>query len=254
LTLENGEKVSWMNVADEGTTAHFKAGVHSCQRVAEIPLQDAIQTVNSCFKRWGLPKEIKIDNGYPFVHPNYMDMPTRAKLWWIGLGIKVTQNRPRCPQENGVVECLQGIMNSWSNPKGCTSIEEFQKRLDEESDFQRNHYRIPAKKNKTRIECYPELETNPRRYDPQKFDMKLVDQYLSKQVWTRRLCKNGELSFYGKRNYIGIQHARQVITITFDPIERQWRFCKTDGTFLKPSSKAVPDKKDLINFATMSKN
>jgi hypothetical protein len=110
--------VSWMNVADEGSTAHLKAGVQPCATVAQMSAQAALQVVNGCFERWGMPKEIKIDNGHPFVNPNHRDLPTLAKLWWIGLGINVIQNDVGRPQQNGAVECLQGVMGSWSNPGG----------------------------------------------------------------------------------------------------------------------------------------
>ncbi len=49
-------------------------------------------------------------------------------------------------------------MSSWSNPKIQPNSESLQQRLDKESDFQRNHYRMPARKHKSRIELYPELE------------------------------------------------------------------------------------------------
>ena len=50
-----------------------------------------------------------------------------------------------------IVEGLQGTLNVWANPKAQNSIENLQKRLDEESDFQRNYYHIPEKNHKTRI-------------------------------------------------------------------------------------------------------
>lgn len=243
-----------MNVADEATTAHLKAEVHPFDTVVKIPLVAATQTVNLCFKRWGLPQQIKIDNGFPFVNPKYPNIPTKAKLWWIGLGINVIQNRPRCPQENGAVECLQGIMNCWSNPKGYSTIETFQKRLDEESDFQRNSYRMPNKQNYTRKELFPELETNKRRYDPKNFQMEHIYQYLSKQVWTRKVNSSGGVKFFGQRHYIGTKYARHSVTVTFDPIDKQWMFNSTEGILLKLSKSAVPQKEEILNFATMSMN
>jgi len=243
-----------MNVADEATSAHLKAEVHPFDTVVKIPLVAAIQTVNKCFERWGLPQQIKIDNGFPFVNPKYLDMPTKAKLWWIGLGINVIQNRPRCPQENGVVECLQGILNCWSNPKGYDSIETFQERLDEESDFQRNHYQMPNKHNYTRIELYPELATNKRKYAPEQFNMDHIYQFLSKQVWTRKVSKFGELSFFGKTHYVGAKYAKDSVTVTFDPKEKQWMICNLNGMLLKLSKIAVPQRDEILNFATMSMN
>ena len=254
VALENGEQVSWMNIADEGTSSHLKARVHSETTVAEMNPQLATQDVNKSFERWGLPLHIKIDNGRPFVNPRVRDVPTKTKLWWIGLGIKVIQNAPRCPQQNGIVESLQGTLCSWSNPAGQTNITALQQRIDEESDFQRNHYRLPAKKHKTRIELYPELEQNPRQYHPDLFDINRVYEYLSKKAWSRTVNNSGDVGFFGYAIYIGTKYTKFTITVTFDPQEKHWRFSKEDGTLIKTSRRGVPCENEIKTFALMSKN
>ena len=243
-----------MNIADEGTTAHLKAIVKDCRTVNSMSEQSVVRSINGCFKTWGLPRQIKIDNGHPFVTPAYRDVPTKSKMWWIGLGIQVIQNQPRCPQQNGAVECLQGIMKNWSNPKAQKCIKSLQKRLDEESDFQRNHYQIPAKKNKTRIELHPSLQTNPRRYDPNKFDMNLVYDFLSEQVWKRSINGGGKVNIMGMVIYISYKMKKQPVTVTFDPFEKQWLIRTENGTLLKTSTKGVPTEKQIKDFAIMSKN
>lgn len=243
-----------MNVVDEATSAHLQVSVQPCRTVAQIDLQAIVQIINGGFKRWGLPQYIKIDNGLPFVLPKQRNVPTLAKLWWIGLGINVIQNTPRCPQQNGAVECSQGVLYSWSNPKGQLDIEALQKRLDQESDFQRNHYRIPKRANCTRMELYPELETNKRAYDPQQFDMKRVDDFLSKQVWQRTIKKNGELKLFGHLIYIGSRYAKESVFVTFDPIERIWLFRLPKGTFIKSTKIGIPQKQQIMDFALMNKS
>lgn len=243
-----------MNIADEATGSHLKAHVHEEKRIAQISLKDALDVVNKAFQRWGLPENIKIDNGKPLVNPHYRDIPSKAKLWWIGLGIKVVQNPPRCPQENGIVECLQGTCKRWVNPISKTNIQELQKALDDNSDFQRNHYEIPSKNFNTRIQLYPKLETNLRVYNPQDFDIKKVDDYLSKKTWKRRIKSIGSVHFFGQQIYIGKKFGRMDVYITFDPIERQWIFRSDRGVLLNTSKKSVPSEKEIFDFATMSKN
>lgn len=240
-----------MNIADEGTSSHLKAGVQAYSTVSQIPLQQAIQAVNSCFKLWGIPKNIKIDNGYPFVNPNHLDVPTMAKLWWIGIGINVIQNDLGKPQQNGTVEGLQGIMGSWSNPNGQPNIDALQQRLDEESKFQREVYRIPSKGNKTRVELYPDLHENKynRPFIASAFQMKRVYEFLSNQVWERNVKSNGQLKFRGKNIYVGKQYAGERVTITLDPVEIKWIIRKLDGTMLKTSKGAIPTKEEIMDFA-----
>jgi len=243
-----------MNIADEGTSAHLKADVQDCPTVGGIKEQLVLQSINKVFNRWGLPKQIKIDNGHPFVTPNHRDIPTKSKMWWIGLGIKVIQNQLRSPQQNGIVECLQGIMKNWSNPESQNSIQELQKRLDLESDFQRNHYRIPAKSNKTRLELHPSLERNQSVYNPNNFEMSRVYDYLTEQVWKRRLNNGGGINIFGTVIYISYKLKRQSVTVTFDPIEKQWLIRKENGAILKTSTKGVPTEKQIKDFAIISKN
>lgn len=243
-----------MNIADEGTTAHLKAIVQDNPTVASMSEQSVTQLINESFEVWGLPQQIKIDNGHPFVTPGYRDVPTKSKMWWIGLGIKVIQNQLRCPQQNGAVECLQGILKSWSNPKKYKGMQGLQERLDEESDFQRNHYRIPSKGNKTRIELHPSLEENPKEYNPDNFDINLVYDFLSEQVWDRSINSGGYVNMMGIKIYISYKLKKQPITVTFDPLEKKWLIRKENGTLLKDSISGVPTEKEIKDFAIMSKN
>lgn len=243
-----------MNIADEGTTAHLKAFVQNCVTVSSMNEQAIVQLINSCFQLWGLPKNIKIDNGHPFVTPAFIDLPTKSKLWWIGLGINVIQNDLGCPQQNGAVECLQGIMKNWSNPKIYENMKQLQHRLDDESDFQRNHYRIPAKENKTRSELYPDLFTNPRKYHPDNFDIQLVYQYLSQQVWKRKINAGGKVNFMNNEIYISYKYKQIPVDVTFNPIEKKWIIRKEDGTMLKKSNIGIPNEEQIKDFAIMSKN
>jgi len=243
-----------MNVADEASGAHLYAEVQNERTVAEIPLPKAIGAINRCFKKWGMPHQIKIDNGLPFVNPKNRDLPTYAKLWWIGLGINVIQNHPNVPQQNGIVECLQGTLCNWSNPKEQKSVGALQKRINQESDFQRNAYRIPAKGGKTRLEMYPELVSNLRKYAPNQFRIERVHEYLAERVWERRVKKNGEIRFWGVHIYIGKKFARYKVNLTLDPLKLQWLIRLENGTLVKTSKQNIPTEEGIKKIALMSKN
>lgn len=223
--------------------------VFACRTVSEINQRAAIKSVNKCFQRWGMPESIKIDNGWPFVNPNNTDEPTKAKLWWAGLGIKIIQNTPRCPQQNGVVEALQGILCNWSNPKGQESLVDLQKRLNQESFFQREQYLRPAQGHKTRLKQFPELEQNPRNYNPYDFDMQLVYQYLNKYVWPRKVKQKGSIKLFSNEIYIGSKYKHQTTFVTLDPIEIKWLIKDRKGNLLNTSTKGIPSEEEIKNFA-----
>ena len=243
-----------MNIGDEATGAHLQAIVYDKTQVSAICPKQATLDINKCFVRWGMPKTIKIDNGYPFVHAGARHIPTLTQLWWIGLGIQVIKNKPACPQQNGIVENLQGTLCSWTNPKEQPSIQALQQRIDEESAFQRHFYRIPSKGYKTRMELYPNLENNPRIYQPELFDIQKVYDYLTTQTWSATIRASGTLKFWAKDIYIGVAFKHQTAFISFDPIEHIWLFRNSKGILMKTSKRAVPQKEEILNFASMSKN
>lgn len=243
-----------MNIGDEGTGAHLFVKVYDCKQVAQLNPQICTQDLNTAFQKWGLPRCIKIDNGQPFVYPKHRTIPTLSILWWVGLGIEVIQNKPKTPQENGIVESLQGTLCSWACPSKYHTIEDFQNRLDEESNFQRNHYQIPNKGYNTRKELYPELELNDRKYHPDLFDMQRVYQFLAQKVWERKVNSKGDIKFLKKSIYISQPYIGSQVYITFDPVEIKWIIRDDKGTFLKSYDKAIFTEKTIKHFATMSKN
>lgn len=53
------------------------------------------------FRRWGMPKIIRVDNGPPFASSSGPYGWSRLSLWWSRLGITVQTTRPAKPQDNG---------------------------------------------------------------------------------------------------------------------------------------------------------
>jgi transposase InsO family protein len=56
------------------------------------------------FKRYGLPKAIRSDNGVPFAHVEGIMGLSRLSAWWLTLGISLERGRPGHPQDNGAHE------------------------------------------------------------------------------------------------------------------------------------------------------
>lgn len=222
--------------------------------MSEVPERDVALVVNRCFEAEGLPVQIKIDNGKPLAHPSERDLPTLTVLWWTGLGIHVVYNKPACPQQNGTVEGLQGICCRWAEPSRCASVEELQAAVDEANRIQRSVFRVPRKKGLTRQQLYPELDTNPRKYDPKAFSFEKVEAYLAQKVWVREVKKNGCISLFGTEIYVRQAMARSSVTATYDPQERQWTVRHSDGMLLKNSKKGLITEEIILNHVSISKN
>jgi hypothetical protein len=169
----------------------------------------------NCFKRWGLPRSIKVDNGKPFGDPQMSSVPEMA-LWLIGLGMEVIWNPPRCPRENAKVERMQGTTACWAEVYACGDLERLQQALDKAGIIQREKYEVRRLKGKTRKQVYAALWANPRKYGALSFDIQKVYQYLSKVLFKRKTNANGSLYFYGQNVYVGTRHKRKIVDITFD--------------------------------------
>src|SRR5208337_2432296 len=85
----------------------------------QVPSGMVQAELRRCFRQWGRPVSLRVDNGYPW--GSCGDLPTPFALWLVGLDIGVIWNPPRRPQDNGVVERSQGLAKNWAEPDrwGC---------------------------------------------------------------------------------------------------------------------------------------
>jgi transposase InsO family protein len=74
-------------------------------RLMESKTGEAVRAVLSeAFKKYGLPKVIRSDNGTPFASPNGILSLTSLSAWWITLGILPDRTAPGKPGQNGSLE------------------------------------------------------------------------------------------------------------------------------------------------------
>ena len=126
----------------------------------QVPSGMVQAELRRCFRQWGRPVSLRVDNGYPW--GSCGDLPTPFALWLVGLDIGVIWNPPRRPQDNGVVERSQGLAKNWAEPDRCHDAAELQRRLNEEDQVQRQSY--PHGSFESRLEAYPSLAHSGRLY------------------------------------------------------------------------------------------
>jgi transposase InsO family protein len=209
--------------------------------------------MEALFRRWGLPKAIKVDNGAPLGDPNKEFVPVLA-LWLTGLGIKVIWNRIRTPQDNAKVERMQGLTAKWSDAKNCVGIESLEQKLAEACDFQREKYPTRVCKGVPRIKAFPDLKEIRRPYDPGLFDLEKVKQFLGKGMWERRVSQTGQVGFVNQRFYLGREHGRQLTYAQYIPETHQWNFLDEKGKSIRefPSKFTSESIQDLSAFQNRS--
>jgi hypothetical protein len=176
------------------------------------------------FQRWGRPQRLRVDNGPPWGSRG--DLPTDLVCWLAGLGVEVTANPPRKPEDNGVVERSQGVGKQWCEPWTCRSSVELQERLEVMDRVRRERY--PSIGGRSRLEAYPGLKHSGRPYDPVQeeasWDLGKVWELVGKHRVPRRVEGRGQVSVYNRPYSVGVAWARQIIWVGFDPLEGAWTF------------------------------
>ena len=112
------------------------------------------------FKRYGLPRVIRVDNGSPFASMGIGRL-SELSVWWTHLGIRVEFIKPASPQENGAHERMHGTMKAEVTRPPSANVPAQQQRLDrwrKEYNEERPHEGIgmqrPAQK----------YQVSPRRF------------------------------------------------------------------------------------------
>jgi hypothetical protein len=175
-----------------------------------------------CFRRWGRPLSLRVDNGSPW--GSCGELPTPLALWLVGLGLGVTWNPPRRPQDNGVVERSQGVAKDWAEPERCRDTAELQRRLDEEDRVQRGAY--PHGSFGSRMEAYPGLAHSGRPYseawEREHWSWAAVLGHLAGVMMPRRVDSGGQVGLYSAKMYVGTVNKGKEVVVQFDAGTAEW--------------------------------
>jgi hypothetical protein len=191
------------------------------------------ETLRLVFMRWGRPCRFRVDNGVPWGSKG--DWPTDLALWLIGMGVAMTWNPARRPQDNGVVERSQGTGKRWGEPKTCPNPGELQRRMDEMDRIQREVY--PNVHGQSRWQAHPGLKRVDRPYsktwEKRTWDIERVLTHMADHNALRQVDSKGQVSVYGRNHYVGKKHHGQGIYVYLDPVDREWVFATAQGAQLR---------------------
>src|ERR1700758_3105006 len=99
--------------------------LHTTKEAYAFPVFEAV------FKRFGLPKAIRTDNGVPFASPNSLFNLSRLSVWWLRLGIAIERIKPGPPQQNGRHERMHLTLKNEATKPASKNFLQQQARFDQ---------------------------------------------------------------------------------------------------------------------------
>jgi transposase InsO family protein len=119
-----------------------------CDAMAAISDEEARESCEEIFGRFGLPKAIRSDNGVPFASSGLRNL-TRLSAYWLQLGIELERIRPAHPEENGQHERMHRTLKFETTRPPRTNLLQQQERFDdfvEEFNHERPHEALGMKR------------------------------------------------------------------------------------------------------------
>jgi putative transposase len=111
------------------------------------------------FRRYGLPKALRTDNGAPFGAGGPRGW-TSLSASWVKLGIRMEYGRPRCPQDNAAHEQMHGVLKKFAATPVSAHPAAQQRRFERWRRHYNQHRPHEALGLHTPAECY---RPSPRR-------------------------------------------------------------------------------------------
>ncbi len=185
--------------------------------------------LRSLFEKYGLPKALRVDNGGPW--GRLQNTPKWLALWIAGLGVDVRWIRPSTPKDNPQIERCNRLVDEWSEPHTCKSVEEWQTRLDQMVELQREEY--PVRNGLPRTTIHPEFKEVKRPYSREtemdSWDLSQAKRLLSQFSWQRVVSSKGQITVMSQRFMVGSTYRGRKVNVRFDAEQNVYAVKDMDG-------------------------
>jgi len=185
----NREKCEPLTVRDD-----FSKYILSIKILEKGDISSVKREFEELFKKYGLPKAIRSDNGPPFAHHAAVLGLTKLSAWWLSLGIILDRIDPGKPAQNGSHERMHRDMKAELQGKIDGNLKLHQAIFDEwkhEFNFVRPHDALDLK-------CPADVYKKSK----QKFLGTIYDIEYPNGFCSRRINNRGVLMYQSKRIFI----------------------------------------------------
>jgi putative transposase len=157
------------------------------------------------FRRRGLPRVIRVDNGGPFGGRGALGLSTLS-VWWLRLGVQVEFTRPGHPQDNGAHEQMHRILKAETAAPPATTARAQHRR------FQR--WRRTYNHHRPHEALHQQVPARFYRASRRRWPRRLPTWRYPRHSLVRRVSHGGWISWAGRRRLIGRAFAAELIALT----------------------------------------
>ena len=196
-------------------TDHESRFLLGCEALESVKEGGAFSVFNQAFEKFGVPKAIRTDNGFPFSCGNALLGLSRLSVWWLRLGIDIERITPGNPQENGRHERMHLTLkqDTLSNPtRSILSQQEVFEDFKKMYNFDRPHQALGN-------EMPGNIYTKSKKLYKKEFsELTYPDMEMEKKV-----IECGKVSFRNRKSiFISEVLAGEVVGIT-EVEEKMWK-------------------------------
>ncbi len=166
----------------------------ACELAASQKYKDVQPIFEAVFKRYGLPKRIRSDNGSPFSTRGFGHL-SKLSVWWMTLGIELERIEPGKPEQNGQHERMHKTLKEDVANKPAKDRKAQQKVLDQwkkEFNEERPHEGIGMK--------YPQDLYAP---SSRQYKAKMSQITYPKYYAVRKVDTSGHFYWEGQSIFVG---------------------------------------------------
>ncbi len=185
---QDGRRCDPLTVSD--LYSRYVLGVKACPNQR---YQWTRRTFEDLFGQYGLPEIIRSDNGSPFASTGAGGLASLS-VWWILLGIKLELIRPGRPEQNAIHERMHLTLKQEACHPAAATRKAQQRRFDQwrqEFNEERPHEALGMKRP---AQLY--------RPSVMRYDGRLTNPSYPAGHEVRRVYKNGEIKWCGRRRFI----------------------------------------------------
>ncbi len=228
---------------------------HTDKGWQHLHLEQHQQALRQAFIQWGLPLEVQTDNDGVFVNLVDPSFPSLFTLWLVGLGVTHVLSRRKRPTDQAQVERNHRTQGDfvWKDQ----SFEQFEQ-LQQALDYHRRVYNeaYPSEAEHCHghapLSVFLTARSTGRSYHPdlewETFDLDRVDTFLAKQVWTRKVARNGTIHLGDHYYILGKNWKSLSVSIRFLPGSRSFHFQSADGLLSADLPALGLEKEQLIGL------